>query len=135
MAEMRKGRSSGHPSSPQPLDTPLKPIASRPKPYLPAYSKQHSISPFFMPNGHPEKYFMSGYTGFIPKAQKYIGQSYPIITCNALQEHFRECERLEASLQEPVVLQRPRQTAPPTSILYSKGCGLMPHYTGHIPGQ
>lgn len=130
-----KGTSRTPLTSPQSLDTPLKPIAARPKPYLPAYTKQHSISPYYMPNGHPDKYFMSGYTGFIPKAQKYLGQSYPIVTGNALQDHFRECEKREASLQAPVVLDQPLLTPCPTSILYSSGSGFIPNYTGHIPGN
>ena len=116
------------------LNTPLKPISSRPKPYLPMYNKQHSISPFFMPSGHPQKYFMSGYTGFIPKVQQYLGQGYPIITRHALQEHAQESEKLEASKYAPVILERQPQCNPPLSVLYTKGQGLMPHYTGHIPG-
>ena len=130
-----KGTSRTALTSPKSLDTPLKPIAVRPKPYLPAYTKQHSISPYYMPNGHPDKYFMSGYTGFIPKTQKYIGQSYPIVTGNALQDHFKECEKREASLQAPVVLDQPLLTPCPTSILYSSGSGFIPNYTGHIPGK
>ena len=122
-------------SSPKPLDTPLKPISPHPKPYLPAYTKQHSVSPFHLPNGHPDKHFMSGYTGFVPKAQKYIGRSYPIITATALQDHFNECERQEALMSAPVVLNRPPATPHKTNILYSSGSGFIPNYTGHIPGQ
>ena len=134
MEEIRGGRIKSS-SVPVSVQTPLKPIAPKPKAYLPMYAKQHSISPFYMPDGHPQKYFMSGYTGFIPKTQKYIGQGYPIITRNALREHAQECERLEVSFKTPVILERTPQPTSSTSILYKKGRGLMPHYTGHIQGQ
>ena len=31
-------------------------------------------------------------------------------------------------------MERQPQCNPPLSVLYTKGQGLMPHYTGHIPG-
>ncbi len=115
--------------------TPLQPIAPRPKPYLPSYGKQHSISPFYMPDDHPQKYYMSGYTGFVPKARKYLGQSYPIITRKALQENSAVEKRLAASLTEPVKVFRPQQQVKSSIGIYPTDTGLVPHYTGHIPGQ
>ena len=114
---------------------PLRPTASRARPYLPAYGKQHSISPFYMPDGHPQKYYMSGYTGFVPKARKYLGQSYPIITRHALQEHTSEERRLARSLTEPVKVLRPQQQATSSIVIYPQDTGLVPHYTGHIPSE
>lgn len=113
---------------------PLQPIAPKPKPYLPAYAKQHSISPYYMPDDHPQKYYMSGYTGFVPKARKYLGQSYPIITRHALQEHCAEEKRLAATWNAPVKVFRPQELTKSSIVIYPNDTGLVPHYTGHIPG-
>ena len=114
--------------------TPLRPINSKAKPYLPAYAKQHSISPFYMPDDHPQKYHMSGYTGFVPKARKYLGQSYPTITRYALQEQAGEGKRLDRTANEPVKVFRPVEKVRTTVGIYPKDTGLVPHFTGHIPG-
>ena len=131
MEEMKK---CNHLQSSTVPSTPLKPIATKPKAYLPMIAKHHSISPFHMPDGHPQKYLMSGYTGFVPKKQKYIGQGYPIITHHALKEHSQDCKRLEDSLKAPVALDRPVKVVKQVPLLYKKGQGLLPRYTGHIPG-
>ena len=115
--------------------TPLPPISSKPKPYLPSYAKQHSISPFYMPDDHPQKYYMAGYTGFVPKARKYFGRGYPNITRQALQEHSSEDKRMEQSQLEPVRVFRPQEQTKSSIGIYPRDTGLVPHYTGHIPGQ
>ena len=135
--KMEGTRRHGHIQSSSAPATPLKPIAQEAKPYLPLYSKQKysTISPFNMPDGHPQKYFMSGYTGFIPKQQKYMGEGYPIITTKALQEHALECEKLEELMKAPVVLDHPPPVVKQAPLLFKKGQGLLPRYTGHIPGK
>ena len=115
--------------------TPLRPINPKAKPYLPAYAKQHSISPFYMPDDHPQKYHMSGYTGFVPKARKYLGQSYPTITRYALQEQAAEGKRLQRTANDPVKVFRPVEKVRTTVGIYPKDTGLVPHFTGHIPGM
>ena len=40
--------------------TPLKAIAEKPKEYYNIREEQHSLSPYIMPNDHPQKYRMSG---------------------------------------------------------------------------
>ena len=114
--------------------TPLKPVSATPMFYFPPYAKQHSISPFYMPDEHPQKHFMSGYTGFVPKAQKYLGQGYPIITRRALQDFAGEEKQLRATQNAPVSVSRPEVRARAQATVYSQDSGLMPHYTGHIPG-
>ena len=141
-AKMEELRTQGkYQSVPQPSDDSARnamhlcSLNLKPKPYLPSYAKQHSISPFYMPDDHPQKYYMSGYTGFVPKVRKYLGQSYPIITRNALQEHAAEEKRLVQSWNEPVRVFRPEQKAKSSARIYPKDTGLVPHYTGHIPGE
>ena len=131
---MRKGIVAVR-GSPKSQTTPLTPVAKHPKPYLPAYIRKNSISPHHVPSGDPQKHFMSGYTGFVPKAQKYLGQGFPIISHQALSEHAGECKRLSQLANTPVVLEQPMAAAPPSRLLYAKGQGLIPNYTGHIPGM
>lgn len=113
---------------------PLKPVAPTAAPYMPVYTKHYTVSPSEIPHGEPDKYFISGYTGFVPRQQKYIGQGYPIITHRALTEHGNECKRLQQVLSAPVTLNRPSVPVKPVPLLYKKGQGLLPRYTGHIPG-
>lgn len=117
--------------------TPLVPIAEKAKPFLPSYSKKHSTSPFALPYGHPNKYFMSGYMGFVPRLEKYFAQGYPVNTKRALVEFAEDGIRLQESQDKPFTLKPPagERTSPiGQSMIYPKSTGLIPHYTGHIPG-
>jgi hypothetical protein len=97
--------------------------------------KMFSTSPHSLPDGHPEKYFISGYTGFIPKAQIYIGQGYPVITHKALIEHANSTNRLREGSTKSFVLNRPAVSTPKTYTYTKKNNGLIPHYTGHVQGM
>ena len=118
--------------------TPLIPIANKAAPFLPAYAKKHSVSPFALPHGHPNKYFMSGYMGFVPRSEKYFGQGYPINTKRALIEFAEDGMRMQETQQKSFTLEPPERekTAPMDQYaIYPKSTGLIPHYTGHIPGK
>ena len=78
---------------------------------------------------------MSGYTGFVPKAQKYLGQSYRTITRRALQDFAGEEKRMREMKNAPVSVARPEIRGKALATVYPRDSGLMPHYTGHIPGQ
>lgn len=118
------------------IATPLKPILfGVPKFYIPPYAQQHTSSPFNMPDGHPLKYCVSGYTGFIPKARNYLGQGYPIISRRALQDFAGEEKRLRASWDSPVQIFRQEDKTRSPATIYVKDSALLPHYTGHIPGE
>lgn len=116
------------------MTTPLRPIASKAQTYRPDHSKKYSTPPYYMPDGDHEKYHISGYTGFIPKARKYIGQSYPVTTCLAHREHSAEGERLKRSWNEPIKIIRPVEKVMGSVGIYPKDTGIVPRYTGHIPG-
>lgn len=57
----------------QHFKTPLKPIIEKLPPYYSKYKQQYG-SPYTLPNAHPGKQFMTGYTGFIPRAEEYYGK-------------------------------------------------------------
>ncbi|XP_033642971.1 protein FAM166B-like [Asterias rubens] len=96
--------------------------------------QQHSTSPYYMANHDPQKFFMSGYTGFIPKARGLIGMGYPIITNCALSEFTYDPLQAVSNAEVPHrgIIKLPRLD--PNQI-YPTESGLVPHYTGHIPGQ
>lgn len=72
--------------------------------------------------------------GFVPKAQRFIAQGYPIITHQALQEHAVETEKQVLSKSQPVTIHRPPQKLVKLVEIYPKNRGLVPRYTGYIPG-
>lgn len=49
--------------------TPLKSVRQHPAVYYSRMVPQNLLSPITMSNENPKKYFMSGYTGFVPRAR------------------------------------------------------------------
>lgn len=115
--------------------TPLQPIAKEPKPYISPYAPQHSTSPYFMKNDRKMKCYMSGYTGFVPRSRGLLGKGYPIITHNALNEFTDDFKFYKTHKARPVVVERVDKTMMDTTPIYPVETGLVPHYTGHIPGE
>ena len=117
------------------LTTPLRPLRPKAKTYYPS-SIDHSAttSPHYLPANHPGKYYISGFMGFVPKAQRFIGQGYPIITSHALNQHASETARLSESALEPVDVHSAPEKPASSVEIYPKASGMIPRYTGHIPG-
>ncbi|KAI8906507.1 hypothetical protein DFJ77DRAFT_190856 [Powellomyces hirtus] len=44
------------------------------------------MSPYHLPQGHPQKTFVGGYTGFVPRLQNHFGETYPDNVRRALDE-------------------------------------------------
>ena len=57
---------------------PFKPIKQKPAMYFPK-AFQHSVSPYSMKNDQPGKFFISGYTGFVPRAREHMGELLQIV--------------------------------------------------------
>ncbi|KAK6195320.1 hypothetical protein SNE40_000777 [Patella caerulea] len=93
------------------------------------------VSPYMLPNENPMKNFMSGYTGFVPRSRGIIGMSYPIITHEALNTFTDEISRSKQQSEQPVRLSREEKRIIDLKNIYPEESGLVPHYTGHIPGQ
>ncbi|KAK6195318.1 hypothetical protein SNE40_000775 [Patella caerulea] len=93
------------------------------------------VSPYMLPNENPMKNFMSGYTGFVPRSRGIIGMSYPIITHEALNTFTDEISRSKQQSEQPVRLSREKKRIIDLKNIYPEESGLVPHYTGHIPGQ
>ena len=63
---------------------PLIPIRRDASVYISTTQAQHSNSPYFMAIDNKDKSFISGYTGFIPRARSRYAKGYPDNTRNAL---------------------------------------------------
>ncbi|XP_040819617.1 protein FAM166B [Ochotona curzoniae] len=83
-------------------------------------------SPYSMDDTDPQKFFMSGFTGYVPGARFLFGSSFPVLTKQALQEFGRKHSRGSA-LKGPNPL-------PPLPRTYSQNKALLPHYGGYVPG-
>ncbi|KAH3794742.1 protein FAM166B-like [Dreissena polymorpha] len=115
--------------------TPLRPIAADAKPYISASMTKSAESPFYMANDNDMKRFMSGYTGFVPRARPRLGMGYPIITHEALNEFTSDTARLQGLKSQPITIHRDQPRVKDAKLIYPLESGLVPHYTGHIPGQ
>ncbi|XP_064649022.1 ciliary microtubule inner protein 2B-like [Lineus longissimus] len=114
---------------------PLQAKAKEAKPYISVDAHHHSMSPYYMNNNNPKKSFMSGYTGFVPRARGLIGKSYPLITHQALNDFSTDLTKFNMLTREPVRIQRQQSQKMDHSQIYPVFSGMVPHYTGHIPGQ
>jgi len=115
--------------------TPLKPISRKAQPFISQSTPQHTRSPYFMENDNQHKRYMSGYTGFVPRSRELLGMGYPLITHHALNDFTDEVKRLECSNRKPIQIHRNEVAKANTAIVYPVDMGLVPHYTGHIPGE
>ncbi|XP_060092631.1 ciliary microtubule inner protein 2B [Heteronotia binoei] len=86
--------------------------------------------------GEPQKSFVPGFTGFIPRARYLIGASYPSLTRRAWAE-FRQMlrkEGQETSWESSARWKGNGQVLPPLVKTYPADKGLLPHYQGYVPG-
>ncbi|KAG7499620.1 hypothetical protein JOB18_043731 [Solea senegalensis] len=110
---------------------PLTAITDRVITYKPLVSFTHT-SPYYMEDDDQHKYFISGFTGHVPKTRFLIGKGYPIITNQALVK-FGKHQRSDPSSQESTG--RKDITTPPLPSIYPPNSGVVPFFTGHIPGH
>ena len=76
-----------------------------------------------------------GYTGFVPRSRGLLGLGYPLITHNALNEFTDEVKEYKVRKSLPVTIYRDKTNYVDANLLYPNESGLVPHYTGHIPGE
>ncbi|XP_072310029.1 ciliary microtubule inner protein 2B [Eucyclogobius newberryi] len=85
--------------------------------------------PYFMDDKNPHKYFISGFTGHVPKARFLNGKSYPITTNQALRQ-FGKQQHNELVSQDTAG----GQVSPTLPSCYHPKRAVVPSFTGHIPG-
>ncbi|XP_073334506.1 ciliary microtubule inner protein 2B [Pagrus major] len=97
---------------------PLKPFTAAGKPYS-------------MDDDDPRKYFISGFTGHVPKSRFLMGKSYPMITNEALIQ-FGKQQQSDPNAQD--FAERRNSTITPLPTINPANRGVVPSFTGHIPG-
>ncbi|KAG6921554.1 family with sequence similarity 166 member B [Chelydra serpentina] len=103
------------------------PVPAAAAPYVSPFAFQPQGSPYSMEDNNPHKCFISGFTGFVPRARFLIGAGYPLTTHRALVEFGQNRgSRPEAGKGSTVL--------PPLLKSYPTDLGLMPHYAGYVPG-
>uniref|UniRef100_A0A8C8S0J7 Ciliary microtubule inner protein 2B n=1 Tax=Pelusios castaneus TaxID=367368 RepID=A0A8C8S0J7_9SAUR len=129
-----------HPAGDQPQDTQqagrlltasyrtLHPAAAAPNVSPNAFQLQDS--PYSMEENNPHKCFISGFTGFVPRARFLIGAGYPLTTHRALVE-FSQMGHPRGSEPEAG---KGSTVLPPLLKTYRTDRGLLPHYAGYVPG-
>ncbi|MBZ3879973.1 Protein FAM166B [Sciurus carolinensis] len=83
-------------------------------------------SPYSMDDTDPRKFFMSGFTGYVPRARFLFGSSFPVLTNQALQEFGQKNSLGRAQKDSKTLHSLPRT--------YLRNLGLLPHYGGYVPG-
>ena len=78
---------------------------------------------------------VTGYTGFVPRARPRLGMGYPIITHEALNEFTSDTKRLTDIKEQGITIHREERPIKDSRLIYPVESGLVPHYTGHIPGK
>ncbi|KAM4634103.1 ciliary microtubule inner protein 2B [Polymixia lowei] len=115
----------------QKLNTPLTAISKELAPYKSLDSWKPMGSPYSMDDQNPYKYFISGFTGYVPKSRFIIGTSYPITTNKALIQFGKQ---FRSDLTFLDIQGKEGCTLPSIPTVYSSNRGLVPSYTGHVPG-
>ncbi|XP_049566707.1 protein FAM166B isoform X1 [Orcinus orca] len=87
---------------------------------------EQKASPYSMDDRDPRKFFMPGFTGYVPRARFLFGSSFPVLSNQALQE-FGQMKSGVRSQKDPKHL-------PSLSRTYPQNLGLVPKYGGYVPG-
>lgn len=83
--------------------------------------------PYSMDDTDPHKFFMSGFTGYVPRARFLFGSGFPVLTNQALLEFGQMCSRGRVQKDPKPLSSLPR--------LNFQNLGLLPHYGGYVPGE
>lgn len=94
------------------------------------------VSPYFKQVDDKEKKFKTGYSGHIPFGQSKYGEGYGPSTNSALCDFTNNYRMRQSTEWAPVNVVK---AEPPLIIssaeIYHKHLGMVPNYTGHIPGM
>ncbi|KAK2819070.1 hypothetical protein Q5P01_024631 [Channa striata] len=110
---------------------PLTPISNNRISYKPSKPFLSTERPYLMEDDNPYKYFISGFTGHVPKSRFLIGKSYPLTTNKALIQFGKQQRSDSISQNKPGSTSSTSRHIP---RIYKSNRGMMPSFTGHIPG-
>ncbi|XP_029301319.1 ciliary microtubule inner protein 2B [Cottoperca gobio] len=98
--------------------------------YRPLKSFTSTGKPYFMDDDNPHKYFISGFTGHVPKSRFLFGKSFPVTTNQALIQ-FGKQQRNDPTFQG---IPGRKESPTPMPTIYPSNKAVVPSFTGHIPG-
>ena len=87
-----------------------------------------------MNDDDPNKFHKSGYMGYVPRRKELIGLSYPVSSHVAIKQFHDDCRLHSAEALRPITITRQVQSARDSRTIFPKDSGIVPHYTGHVPG-
>ncbi|KAJ2996059.1 hypothetical protein HDV02_000209 [Globomyces sp. JEL0801] len=93
-------------------------------PYSQPYTDE--MSPYKLPKDHPQKTFISGYTGFVPRLQHHFGEPYPNSVRQAIDDFVQS-----PPTENPYVRGKKTQKRQPKVVMTKP----IPGFTGFIPGS
>ncbi|XP_068128020.1 ciliary microtubule inner protein 2B isoform X2 [Hyperolius riggenbachi] len=114
--------------------TPLPPLNKEAAPYVSPAAYQEEVSPYYMEDENPHKYFISGYTGYVPRSRFLIGNGYPLTTNRAMVEFGHMTLKKSARVGDQPQLREENKHQPDEGNIYLESLGLLPRYTGYVPG-
>ncbi|KAJ3279449.1 hypothetical protein HK104_001458 [Borealophlyctis nickersoniae] len=95
--------------------------------YSAASSPIDDVSPYALPQQHPQKTFISGYTGFVPRLQNHFGEPYPESVRKAIDEFT-----VPTVPRDPYKQPYGETYKPVKKIITTRP---IPGFTGFIPGS
>ncbi|XP_061468709.1 ciliary microtubule inner protein 2B isoform X2 [Rhineura floridana] len=114
---------------------PLAAVSKAAAPYVSRYAFRPLGSPYSLEDSRPQRNFIPGFTGFVPRAQYLIGASYPVITHRALVEFDQMRQKLRQGPSGSCTeAQGDGEALPPLAKTYPTDTGLLPYYKGYVPG-
>ncbi|XP_078533357.1 ciliary microtubule inner protein 2B [Lissotriton helveticus] len=114
--------------------TPLPAVAKDAEPFSSPFAFQDQGSPYYMDDDSPHKYFISGFTGYVPRARFLIGSGYPIITNHAMVEFGKMTSNKQLAGDRLAETRLHSKSLPELANIYPTNLGLLPRYTGYVPG-
>ncbi|KAM9331475.1 ciliary microtubule inner protein 2B [Gastrophryne carolinensis] len=114
--------------------TPLPALSKEAAPFISSNTYQLQMSPYYMEDEDPHKYFISGYTGYVPRSRFLIGTGYPITSNKAMVEFGHMTLKKSARAGDKPELREERKQQSDQDHIYLEQLGLLPRYTGYVPG-
>ncbi|OCT98938.1 hypothetical protein XELAEV_18011169mg [Xenopus laevis] len=114
--------------------TPLPALSKEPAPFMSLRGFQPQGSPYYMEEENPNKYFISGYTGYVPRSRFLIGNGYPITTNRAMVEFAHMNQKKGVRFSDQQGHNEGDNLHTEQGQIYLEELGLLPRYTGYVPG-